>query len=181
MSGQWLHNAILGVVITTAACLIGVKNADAAQGEITQVGPVVRLANGKASACGVSFSGSIRGEPFAAEFVLRATRFGPMFRLSARYRGTAPLSDLSLETDYATTAGLMPRPGPAPDGSLQTEMAIPGLRGSEFMRSLMETGGRFLVGLTGPKGDVFHIAIPGPLSQQIRDNYQNCKGDLVRP
>lgn len=168
------------VVIATSAVLGLAQPANAGDIKL-QAEPIVRLSDGRIAACGVSFAGLYNGAEVRVEFMLVQSPVGPVFRLTGRYQGSEQLADIALETDFASTVGLMPRPRAMPDGSLEVQTGIPGYNGSEFVRSLMVSGGRVRLGLAGPTGNVVDIDVPGPLSQQVRASYLNCAGDIERP
>ena len=148
----------------------------ASEEPVVSIEPIVRLKGRDVVACGVKFISTSNGRTLMAEFILDDSRGTREFSLSSS--GSAALLGLSLETQDATTATLLPRPVVGLDGSINSRGPIPGLTGSDFVRSLMVGGGTLRATIDG--GPEYVVRLPGPFSQQVRASYINCAGDLKK-
>lgn len=177
--------ALRAPLLSTAACLAALTtapNTPAAADAIPSVDatPIVRLdADRLIAACGVGLTTTLRDHEIAAELVLEKTSEKPEFRFTARASDATPLADASLTTPSSATATLMPKPAPSADGAVTSRAAIPGLDGSELVRSLMVSGATLRIVFAD--GTAAEAALGGPLPHAIRAGYLNCAGDLVRP
>lgn len=145
-----------------------------------EVSPIVRLTAGEISACGVRFTTREGGITRTAEFVLENELSGRQFRLAGWADPPMPLADIALKTGTLDTQSLLSPAKRAADGTVSAQGAIPGLLGSELVRSLMVAGGTLEL-TASDAARPWSVNIPGPMAHQIRSSYLNCAGDLERP
>ncbi len=162
------------VMAATLALGLNAHASGASEGTAASIEPVVRMSGRDVIACGVKFTSTGDSGTLTAEFILDDSRGTREFSLTAR--GPAALSDISLETQDATTTTLLPHAVMEPGGALSARGPIPGLTGSDFVRSLMVGGGTLRA--TFDDGRQRIIGLAGPFSQQVRASYINCAGDL---
>jgi hypothetical protein len=170
-----------GVGLAVAALVFPATGTGAVEPRSVVLEPIVRIAGGAILACGIAIVTGIDGT-LTASLRLEKAETEPVFALEATWRderGKArSLSGIVIETGTETTAKLLPPARPSQDGVKATG-PIPGLPGSELMRSLLVSGGTLTV--VSPENGTTAIAIPGPAPQQVRASYLNCAGDLERP
>ena len=171
-----IRNLAGRLIAANLVLLLDASACAASDGPAISIEPIVRLSGRDVIACGVKFISTGDGVTITAEFVLDDSRSAREFSLSAR--APASLLGISLETQDATSATLLPRPVIEPDGTLDARGPIPGITGSDFVRSLMVGGGTLHATLSGGRGIV--IGLPGPFSQQVRASCINCAGDLKK-
>ena len=137
------------------------------------VTPVVKIEGKTILACGLQVS----SQDLVAELVLADTADGRAFILAAKREATI-LSSVSLTTGDTNTATAFDPPQRRADGSVTARGVLPGLAGSEFIRSLLVEGGSLEI--VHEDSSKSTIVIPGPLSQAVRATYLNCAGDLPK-
>jgi hypothetical protein len=146
-----------------------------------EAAPIVRLSGRDITGCGVGLTARYRGGVMIAELVLADDAGGRAFTLTVRHDPVQTLQSASLMTGGLDTSTLFGPPVQNADGSISMRGALPGLPGSEFMRSLMVEGVGLVVEWPSTTRYRWAAALEGPMRQTVRAAYLNCAGDLERP
>lgn len=169
--------------VAVAATVLGALMPASTQAQTEQVTldvePVVRLAGSIIVGCGVRLTGPRGESEVIAELVLADDAIaGREFTLTVYLFPPRPLELAWLTTGGMDTRTLLGAGVKGADGSVSARGALPGLPGSELMRSLMVEGGTLHV--IDRNVHPWEAKMPAPVQQRVRAAYLNCAGDLEK-
>ena len=165
-------------LLTLAIALLWPSGAIAG-GEVT-VAPLTLLEDGEVAGCGLT--SSLRFPETLAVGEVFAFREGDATAFAVRARTvpvSAEITGVRLITATHDTAADFPKVRTIAGGMIETRSVLEGFAGSSFAQSLMVTGGRFELTLSG--GQTVAYELPRPMPHAVRQAYLNCAGDLFRP
>jgi hypothetical protein len=168
---------VRGLVVAVTALMPLSTSAETLQVNL-DVEPVVRLAGSVIVGCGLKLSGRHGDDEVTAELMLADEAGDREFIFTTVSFPPKPIERAWITTGGLDTRSLLGKSVKNEDGSVSARGALPGLPGSEFMRSLMVEGGTLNV--VSPAVHNWQGMIPAPMPQRIRAAYLNCAGDLEK-
>jgi hypothetical protein len=168
----------IAVAVTALTVLMPLPTTAETQQVNLDVEPVVRLAGSVIVGCGLKLIGRHGDGEVTAELMLADEVGDREFIFTTVSSPPKTIEQAWIATGGLDTRSVLGKSVKNEDGSLRARGALPGLPGSEFMRSLMVEGGTLNVSSRAVPD--WQGTIPAPMPQRIRAAYLNCAGDLPK-